>query len=234
MKYSIVIPCYNEAENIAPLMRALYQYDNGTYDVEFIFVENGSQDTTRKEINRVCRGREHVKIAYVEKNKGYGYGLLAGLHLAEGDYVGWMHADLQVTPKEIFRFISYAETQGTGKKYFLKGIRKNRSRLDCFFTNAMTVFETLVFQKYMYDIGGIPVLFHRDLLKELKQPPYSFTFELYTYLKAKEQGFVIKRAPVRFKKRKNGASSWNKGLHSKIALSIGMMRESIKIRIIRQ
>ncbi len=67
--------------------------------------------------------------------------------------------------------------------------------------------------------------------QKFDQPPYNFSIELYTYWKAKKHGFVIKRAPLRFENRKHGTSSWNKGLRSKMKLSIQMICDSVKIRI---
>lgn len=163
MKYSIVIPCYNEGENVFHLVEELSRY-SAKYDVEYILVENGSKDNTRKLLQKACKNKYNFKITYVDNNKGYGYGLLNGLKVASGEYVGWLHADLQVAPKEIYSFISFLEKQKGTDKYFLKGKRKNRRLYDCFFTAGMTLFELVVFQHYMYDIGAIPVLFHKDLL----------------------------------------------------------------------
>ena len=232
MKYSVIVPCYNEEENIVPLISTLSKY-SGRFDVEFILVENGSKDHTRQVLEKVCKCRKGFKIVYINDNKGYGYGLLRGMESAEGDYIGWLHADLQISPKEMFRVIHYLEKHVDGKKYFLKGIRKNRKWFDAVFTAGMTLFELVVFQRYMYDIGAVPVLFHRELLDDFKKPPYGFSIELYTYYKAKKSGYIIKRYPVQLKNRTKGESSWNKGLSSKVRLSVEMMRESVKIRVFR-
>lgn len=230
MKYSVIIPCYNEEGNIRSLVRILNKY-SGRYDVEFILVENGSKDHTRQILKQACKCMDNFKIVYIDENKGYGYGLLKGMEVAEGDYIGWLHADLQVPPGEMFRFIHYLEMHGDRNKYFLKGKRKNRKLLDVFFTAGMTLFELVVFQRYMYDIGAVPVLFHKELLEDFKNPPYGFSMELYAYYKAKRNGFMIRRYPVVLKKRMKGESSWDKGLSSKVRLSTRMMCDSIKIRM---
>lgn len=229
MKYSVIVPCYNEGENIVCLVDKL-QNCTGGYDVEYILVENGSKDNTREMLERECAGKSNFKITYVDVNKGYGYGLLSGLKKAEGDYVGWLHADLQVAPKEMLRFIKYLEKNNDGKKYYLKGRRKNRKRLDALFTMGMTLFETVIFQTFMNDICAMPVLFHRDLLKEFGMAPYDFSLDLFSYYKAKKCGYTLRRYPVVLETRKNGVSSWDKGLSSKIKQSIRIMKSSIKIR----
>ncbi len=230
MTYSIIIPCYNEEDNVVDLVHTLEQYEKQNYNIEYILVENGSSDNTRELLNNICKGKSQFKISYVDINRGYGYGLLQGLKLATGDYVGWLHADLQVAPKEMLRCIEFVETHQDGNKYFLKGRRKNRKLIDNFFTFMMTIFETILFKCYLYDIGAIPVLFSRELIKDLRMFPYDFSIELYIYYCARKAGYVVRRFPVYTDIRKKGTSSWNKGLKARIGWSIRMIRDSVWIK----
>jgi len=228
MKYSIIIPCYNEEKNILELVKKVERLKR-KYNIELVLVDNGSNDNTRSKIDFCVKEYNFIIPCYIDVNQGYGYGLIKGLEKANGDYVGWIHADLQVAPKEVFCFINFLEKRKGDKKYFLKGKRKNRNLYDQFFTAGMTFFELLLFQKYMYDIGAIPVLFHKDLLKSFEKPPYDFSIELYTYYIAKKNNYIIRRKPVILEKRRKGISSWNKGVFSKINQSIRIMKDSIKI-----
>ncbi len=230
MKYSIVIPCYNESENLKNLVATLKKFPKFA-ETEFILVENGSKDNSKEVFEKLKLDEKHFQKVYVKTNQGYGYGLQQGLKVARGEFVGWLHADLQVSPDDMLKLINYLENEAdSSQKYFLKGRRKNRSLLDCFFTGSMTIFEFLVFGKKMNDIGAIPVLFNRELLKRLEKAPYDFSIELYTYYQAKKEKYIIKRFKVNMEKRKKGQSSWNKGLKSKIRQSIIIMKDSIKIR----
>lgn len=229
MKYSIIIPCYNEFDNIDNLVKELKNF-NKKYNVEFILVENGSKDKSREKFKRIENKYKNIKIVYVDNNQGYGYGIKQGLKVAKGDYVGWLHADMQVAPEELIKPFEFLETIDSTDNYLLKGRRKNRSAFDCFFTAGMTFFEFLVFQKRMNDIGAIPVLFNRHLLKDFQEAPNDFSIELYTYYVAKKNNYKIKRFPVILRKREKGNSSWNKGFKSKIKQSKVIMKDSIKIR----
>ena len=230
MKYSIVIPCYNESENLDSLIKTLKKVSY--FDkAEFILVENGSVDNSREcfEKNKNFDNK-HFKKVYVDKNQGYGYGLLQGLKKAKGKYVGWLHADLQVNPEYMADLIKYVEENKDSEKLFLKGKRKNRSVLDYIFTGGMTVYETILFGKKLNDIGAIPVLFNRELLDTFEKPPYDFSIELYSFYKAKSNNYFVKRFPVILETRKKGSSSWNKGFSSKIKQSKIIMNDSIQIR----
>lgn len=236
MRYSIVVPCYNEEENVQRLVEAFARlsekYDG--YDVEYLFVENGSEDGTRKKLEEAVNGRKQFHIIYIDKNKGYGYGLLQGFRAATGDYVGWLHADLQVRPVAVFKMIHYLEQHADGKKYFIKAKRPHRSSIERVFTTGMTVFETLLFQTRLYDIGAVPVLFHRDLLKTFDKPPYDFSMDIYCYYQAKRNHYLERRCAVSYKNRENGQSAWNKGFFSRFLQSMRVIRASILLRMGKQ
>lgn len=236
MRYSIVIPCYNEEENVHRLVKAFVHLGEkyNSYDVEYIFVENGSEDGTRKELEKAVNGRKNFKILYIDKNKGYGYGLLQGFCAATGDYVGWLHADLQVHPIAVFKMMHYLEQRTDGKKYFIKARRPERSLTEHIFTSGMTVFETLLFQTYMYDIGAVPVLFHQDLLKTFDKPPYDFSMDIYCYYQAKRNHYLERRCVVSYKNREKGQSAWNKGFFSRFRQGLRVMRASILLRMGKQ
>lgn len=228
LKYSVIIPCYNEENNIQELVHLLEQSGVG-YDMEWVMVENGSVDGTRSKLDEACGGKKLFRIVYVNKNKGYGYGLQQGLKAATGDYVGWIHADMQIAPSEIVKFIRIAG-ENPGKLLFLKGRRKNRGVMDYFFTGCMTVYASLMLKTWIYDIGGIPVLFNRELLGRMPKMPYDFSVETYVYAMAKKNHYEIHRYNVVQKEREKGSSSWNRGLCSKIRQSRLIIKDIAIIR----
>ena len=228
MKYSVIIPCYNEGGNVHALVDLLTRL-NGQYEIQWIFVENGSRDNTRAELELACDGKSNFTIAYVDHNQGYGYGIQQGLKKADGDYIGWLHADMQIAPKEIIRFMQIAEMH-PAEFLFLKGKRENRSLMDYFFTTCMTLYASAMIGVWMYDIGAIPVLFHRSLLSKMKEIPYDFSIETYVYAKAKKAGFSVYRYRVKQHVRKQGQSSWNRGFGSKIRQSKVIMKDILLIR----
>ena len=228
MKYSIIIPCYNEEENVHDLIQTL-EHSGNKYDIQWIMVENGSKDQTRDRLEYECTDKKNFTIAYVDKNRGYGYGLQQGMKAAKGDYIGWLHADMQIEPSEMIKFIRVAEAE-KGKKLFLKGKRRNRSVLDYFFTDCMTLYASFMLRTWIYDIGAIPVLFHRSLLKHMSHIPYDFSIETYVYATAKKERFDLRRYDVKQQERQKGKSSWNRGFVSKIRQSKVIMQDIVMIR----
>ena len=231
MKFSIIIPCYNERDNIDGLIHRLLPLQD-KYDLEYVLVENGSKDESKSYFEQNVDGKyQNIKVAYVPINQGYGYGLQQGLKVAEGDYVGWLHADLQIPPEALIPFFDYVLSSST-ENCFLKGNRSNRSIFDNFFTFGQSVFNTLLFRSFIHDVGAIPVLFSRNLFSQIRidEFPNDFSIELYVYVQAKKQHFCIKRFKVALQKREKGKSSWNTGLCSKIRQSKRIFNDSLLIK----
>lgn len=232
MKYSIIIPCYNEADNIESLIERITKLQE-KYDLEYILVENGSKDNSRSYFQDNIEGKySNIEVTYVDVNQGYGYGLQQGMKAAKGDYIGWIHADLQIPPEELIPFFEEIECDKFSEKLFLKGRRMNRSMFDKFFTNGQALFNSCLFRAKLYDIGAIPVLFSRELLDEVSidEMANDFSIELYIYAEAVKLGYKVKRFKVRILDREKGYSSWNHGLKSKIKQSKKIFLDSLKIK----
>ena len=228
MKYSIVIPCYNEEENLPKLVETITKFAKWR-DIEFILVENGSEDNSFELMKSLIEDKAFIRIVKVEKNKGLGYGIFQGIKDAKGDFIGWIHADMQTPMEDIEGFFSYLDSTPICKKIMVKATRHNRSLLDYFFTNSMAFFCSVLYGKILYDIQAVPVIASRDLFESLDIVPHGFAFDMFIYLLAKKKNFNIKRMPVRIFRREKGNSSWNTGIQARIRLSKYMIRSAFKI-----
>ncbi len=103
MFLSIVVPCFNEEENIRPFYhKAVEELGELLNYSEFVFVDDGSRDGTLRELKKLCDEVPHkVRVVSFSRNFGKEAGLLAGLSHAKGDYVAVIDADLQQNPKYI-------------------------------------------------------------------------------------------------------------------------------------
>ncbi len=227
-KYSIVVPCYNEERNLHPLLEA-FKTGLVNTDIEVILVDNGSSDGTAAELERLLPIYPFASSVSVEVNQGYGFGILSGLAAASGEYVGWMHGDLQFDPAAAAEAAALVERSGGGK-VFVKGLRRGRPVLDRLFTAAMSVFETLLMGARLNDINGQPTLFHRTLMDVWVSPPRDFSLDLYAYVTATRAGFKILRFDADNSERKRGVSSWNRGLGSRLRLASRTIAASVRLR----
>jgi len=107
MKLSIVIPLYNEEENITELQCQLHAALAGR-DYEIVFVDDGSKDAT---VSRVER-RPDVRLLEFERNAGQSAAMYAGIHAATGDVIVLLDGDLQNDPADIGRLLEEMERTG--------------------------------------------------------------------------------------------------------------------------
>ncbi len=109
-KVSVVIPLYNEEENIPILYEKLKEVlDKEPYDYEIIFVNDGSTDGTAKKLEEIARKDKKVKVIDFARNFGQTAAMAAGLDLATGDVIITMDGDLQNDPEDIPRLIEKIE-----------------------------------------------------------------------------------------------------------------------------
>lgn len=203
--FSLVIPCYNESKSLPELIaRAALTAELGGGEV--ILVNNGSTDNTAR-IMSSARPIDGVRFVTVDVNQGYGFGILAGLRVARGNYVGWSHADLQTDPADVLRVIEVMED--SNQPAFIKGKRYGRPLSDVVFTYGMSVFESALLGTRLSDINAQPTLFDRSLLASWGEPPHDFSLDLFAYYQARKQKFKVIRFPVLFAPRRHGTSSWN-------------------------
>jgi len=95
---SVIIPVLNERENIAPLISDLEQALPGI-DYEVIFVDDGSNDGTQKEV--VKRATKRIMLIEFRKNYGQSTAITAGIDYASGKYIALMDGDSQNDPDDI-------------------------------------------------------------------------------------------------------------------------------------
>ena len=213
MRFSLVIPCFNEGENIPLLIKRLKEVFKDNQD-EVILVNNGSNDNTQEIIEKSTKSLENFKVIQIIENIGYGNGIIKGLEIAKGDILGWTHADLQTDPGDALKALSFFNSRN--KRIFVKGLRRGRSFFDKFFTFNMSIFELFLLGKYMRDINAQPSIFHRELFNSWRNPPNDFSLDLFAYYTAIKANYKIFRFPVQFPKRIYGKSKWNFSLKSKI------------------
>ena len=110
-KVSIVVPCYNEEENVAPISEALVAQMEalGQYDYEILFIDNCSTDNTRPILRQICAKNRRIKAIFNVKNFGQFNSPYYGMCQTTGDCTICMCADFQDPVELIPTFLKYWE-----------------------------------------------------------------------------------------------------------------------------
>lgn len=113
MRLSLVVPCYNEVENVAAFQDAVISAFQGCgYDYEIVFVDDGSRDGTLAELHKLYKTQAcPVSVVSFSRNFGKESGLYAGLEHAKGDYISLIDADLQQRPELVRQMVEILDTQ---------------------------------------------------------------------------------------------------------------------------
>jgi len=126
-KISVVLPVYNEEDNIAELYRRLKKSLENFDPYEIVFINDYSRDTTLEKISALSSSDASVKVINFSRNFGHQAAITAGIDFASGDAVIVMDSDLQDTPETIPAMVAQWQ-QGFDVVY-----ARRRARKDTFF-----------------------------------------------------------------------------------------------------
>jgi glycosyltransferase involved in cell wall biosynthesis len=167
MTLSVVIPVYNEEENIqllhAKLKEALDILNN---EYEILFVDDGSTDRTLSILEEIQAGDKHVIVLSLRRNFGQTAAFAAGFDFARGDVIVTMDGDLQNDPADIPKLLERIKDHD-----LVSGWRKKRK--DPFFTRRLpSIMANWLISKVtgvkLHDYGCSLKAYRRDVIKNLK------------------------------------------------------------------
>jgi len=209
---TIVIPCYNEASNLPLLVSRLAEVLDRDC-MEVILVDNGSTDSTSEVLSQMQAANSFIRTLRVDKNLGYGHGILAGLDAATSDVLAWTHADLQTDPSDILTAFHIYQKYGNDD-VVVKGSRQTRPFPDNLITYGMRLIVAIVLFVRLGDINGQPKLFSRNFYKKhLKHnSPSDFSLDLFLLYSARRAGVKIIDIPVFFPERLHGEAKGGGGV----------------------
>ena len=113
MKLSLVVPCYNESENVCVLQEAIIDtFSTCDYDYEIVFVDDGSTDDTYAKLDTIHQAQAcPVKVLRFSRNFGKEAAIYAGISHADGDYICLIDADMQQPPEVARTMVSILDEQ---------------------------------------------------------------------------------------------------------------------------
>jgi glycosyltransferase involved in cell wall biosynthesis len=206
MNYSVIIPIYNEEENIALLHEKLSKSLAGFPSCEIIFVDDGSTDGGFKLLGAIAATDLRVKVLRLSRNFGKTAAMSAGFEASQGAIVINMDADLQDDPAEIAALLAKLEE---GFDLVIGWRKERRDPLDKtwpskLFNWAVTTFSGL----RLHDLNCGFKVYRRAVLADL--PLYS-DMHRFLPLLAAGRGFKVTELPVQHHPRHAGVSKYGIG-----------------------
>ncbi len=230
---SLIIPCFNEEENLNKLLEKIGDLikSNNSDELEVLFIENGSDDNSYK-ILKTCALylNNKINIVKIDKNIGYGDGIMQGIKASKGNFICWCHADLQTDPSDVINIFKKYQQKLKDENCIIKGKRTNRSILDSFFTFGMSLLTILMFKIKLNDINAQPKIFKRNFINFLNDPPKDFSFDIFFLLMAKKNNIKIYEHPVVWNKRFAGIAKGGGSLKLKFKLTLRTFKFMSKLK----
>lgn len=214
-KYSILLPTYNERENLPIIIWLIIKYlDNSGYDYEVIVIDDGSPDGTlevAKQLQKIY-GSNKIVLRPREKKLGLGTAYIHGIKHATGNFIIIMDADLSHHPKFIPKFI---ELQREHDFDLVSGTRYNngggvhgwdfKRKLISRGANFLT---QILLRPGASDLTGSFRLYKKDVLQKLVDCCVSkgYVFQMEMIIRARQLDFTIGEVPITFVDRVYGES----------------------------
>lgn len=206
-KISILIPCYNEVENVEAISNAvtmILEKDLAAYDYELIFIDNCSEDGTREKLEQICGANKKIKAIFNVTNFGQFNSPFYGMCQTTGDCTICMCCDFQDPPELLPKLVAEWE-----KGYKIVSAVKTTSKENVFVRFLRTIYYKLI--KNMSDIKMIEHftgfgLYDKVFIEFLKQldDPTPFLRGIVA-----EYGFKRKELPYEQAKRRAGKTHNN-------------------------
>jgi dolichol-phosphate mannosyltransferase len=216
-KKLVIIPTFNEVENIASIIDAVLQLEE-SFDV--LIVDDNSTDGTRKlVIDQQINYPNRVHLLERERKMGLGTAYIAGFKfgLKKGyDYLFEMDADFSHDPKDLPRLLKACEVYGAdltvGSRYVKGGSILNWSIDRHILSRMASIYVRLLTWMPISDPTAGFICYHRTVLESLPLNDIRFigyAFQIEMKFAAWKQGFKLYEVPIVFKDREQGNSKMN-------------------------
>lgn len=214
---SVVITVLNERDNIIPLLSAI-KNALSEIDYEVIFVDDGSDDGTQKEIR--THADEHVRLVELRKNYGQSTAMTAGIDHATGRYIALLDGDLQNDPSDIPFMLEKMKDEDWDVVAGNRAVRQDGvflRKIPSKIANAIIRRMTGV---YIKDYGCTLKIFKREIAEDL-----GIYGELHRFIPvlAKLQGASITQVDVKHHPRIHGQSKYGLGRTFKVMADLVTM-----------
>ncbi|KAF7402330.1 hypothetical protein HZH66_004597 [Vespula vulgaris] len=214
-KYSILLPTYNEVENLPIIVWLIVKYmDESKFAYEIIIIDDGSPDGTldiAKKLQKLY-GEDKIILKPREKKLGLGTAYMHGIKYATGNFIVLMDADLSHHPKYIPKMIELQKYQNldivSGTRYAGGGGVHGWDFKRKLISRGANFLTQLLLRPGASDLTGSFRLYKKDVLEQLIKSCVSkgYVFQMEMIVRARQFNYTIGEVPIAFIDRVYGES----------------------------
>lgn len=180
MKFSVVIPVYNEKTTILALLERVRQSVVPGWEKEIVVIDDCSTDGTRENLRDIAKTAEYTMLFH-ERNQGKGAALRTGFAAATGDYVLVQDADLEYDPEEYAKLLAPIEKYGADVVYGSRFMGDGAHRVVYFWhylgNRFLTLLSNMCTNLNLTDMETCYKLFRRDIIQRMVLEQDRFGFD---------------------------------------------------------
>jgi dolichol-phosphate mannosyltransferase len=226
----LVLPTYNEAENLEPLVAAALA--NLPDSARILVVDDNSPDGTGELADRLAEGEPRIEVLHRAQKEGLGPAYIAGFRHALAAGAGRileMDSDFSHDPADLPRLL--AATEGAdvaiGSRYVSGGGVENWSKLRQAISRGGSTYARALLGLPIRDLTGGFKCFRREVLEAIDLDAIAsrgYAFQVEMTYRATQLGFTVAEVPIVFRERRAGASKMSRSIVLEAALGVPRMR----------
>lgn len=200
MNLSVVIPVFNEVENIGEIVNRV---QSTKLPSEIIIVDDGSQDGTRETLKRMD-GKDNVRVILHERNQGKGAAVVTGLRAAQGDILLIQDADLEYDPRDYAALLQPIEEGKADVVYgsrFLGAPHRVTMFWHLIANRLLTLMTNILYNTILTDMETGYKVFRREVIERMNIRARRFDFEPEFTAKVLKRNYRIFEVPISFNPR---------------------------------
>ncbi len=231
MQTLIIIPTYNEIENLQKLTAGIFSV---LPETDILIIDDNSPDGTGNLAERLAKKNHRIKVIHRERKLGLGSAYIQGFKYALNsgyDFIFEMDADFSHSPAYLPDFL--AETFGyqliLGSRYVKGGGITDWGIWRRFLSYSANLYAKIILGLPYHDLTGGFKCYTRNLLKNLGLDSIiseGYVFQIETTLRTHRKGFAIKEIPIVFKGRRRGKSKISRAICLEAIWKIPLLRFS--------
>jgi len=236
---SIVIPCYNEEEGIPYLISQLnpaVQKLQQNYQVELIFVDDGSIDKTNELLHQYYGDNQQAKIVKHEQNKNLGAALRTGFAHCTGDYIAALDSDCTYNPELLAAMLEMMD-EGTDivtvSPYHPQGKINNVPAYRIFLSKSASRLYKTVLRTPIHTYTALVRVYRRKVIDKVKFDSDNFLGVTELLVKAILKGYTTKEMPAELNVRKFGVSKMKMIPVKVIGSHLSLLSQALRHKIFR-
>jgi dolichol-phosphate mannosyltransferase len=228
-KSLVIIPTFNEMENIPKLIPEVLSKDEG---IEILVVDDNSPDGTAAYIEKLMQSNSKIHLIKRDYKMGLGTAYLTGFKYAlehSFDYIFEMDADFSHNPKEIVNFLNEIKNYDLvlGSRY-ISGVNVvNWPMRRLILSYSANVYTKIITGLHINDATGGYKCFRRKVLEAIdldKIKSNGYAFQIEVTFKAWKKGFKIKEIPITFVDRVKGTSKMSNKIVREAVIRVWKLR----------